>query len=74
LKEKPALDFAGLALTCLETGIYPEPPLRYLQDRGSTEDAYQRVAQTPLAEQWIPRRENVLRQIRERIDKGVSKK
>jgi hypothetical protein len=74
LKEKPALDFAGLALTCLETAIYPEPPLQYLQDRGRTEDAYQRVAQTQVPERWVPMRDSVLRQIRERIDKGASKK
>jgi hypothetical protein len=64
-------DYTGMALQCLSTCVYAEPPLWYLANRGNSEDVYRKVGQaavTGLSAKEAQR--DALESIRARIDKA----
>ena len=71
LRTRDTSDYTSLALRCLDTGLYVEPPLKYLGARVNTEESFEKIRRARIPESAESLRQKVLTEIRSRIDKAA---
>jgi hypothetical protein len=60
-------DYSDLALTCLKTCVLVRDPLQYLEDRGTTEEAYNTLLHISVPRDMETQRQATLESVRQRI-------